>query len=123
MSLFRTNALSFATATALFIAVIALVLDLKNLRTAITDSLKGDLKSLTPISSYDCLAHQYDIEIVSLDPLLIYIRNFLSRDDITGLLEAGENQFNPSEVYKHGNLIKNTWYAWEIMTLELFIHY
>ncbi|KAL7624535.1 hypothetical protein AAE478_006101 [Parahypoxylon ruwenzoriense] len=53
-------------------------------------------------SSFACLPHTYTTEIVSLDPLLIYIDSFLSRAEIDALLEAGEPQFTPSQVYKHG---------------------
>lgn len=108
----RKNALSLATAIALFIALVALVVDLAGLKTTIANTfMRGELRSSEPTYNYDCATHKYNIEIISLDPLLIYIRNFLSRDDITGLLEAGENQFNPSEVYKNGILRQNTWYV------------
>lgn len=46
--------------------------------------------------------HPYKTEIVSLDPLLIYIRNFLSPAETAALLTAGDSAFKPSEVYKGG---------------------
>ena len=56
---------------------------------------------------YDCGSHRYSTEIISLDPLLIYIRDFISPNDIDGLLKAGEGLFNPSGVYKNGVLEKS----------------
>ncbi|KAI1382842.1 uncharacterized protein F4822DRAFT_435217 [Hypoxylon trugodes] len=53
-------------------------------------------------SSFSCLPHTYTTEIISLDPLLIYIDSFLSPTDISALLEAGEPEFAPSQVYKRG---------------------
>lgn len=53
-------------------------------------------------SSFSCLPHTYTTEIVSLDPLLIYIDSFLSPAEIAALLAAGEPAFAPSRVYKAG---------------------
>ncbi|TPX18502.1 uncharacterized protein E0L32_011615 [Thyridium curvatum] len=49
-----------------------------------------------------CRPRSYQTEIVSLDPLVIYIRNFTSPADTAGLLAAGEPRFAPSRVAKHG---------------------
>ncbi|KAF6803067.1 2og-fe oxygenase family [Colletotrichum sojae] len=49
-----------------------------------------------------CLAQNYTTQIVSLDPLVIYIRDFLNPLDITHLLAAGEASFQPSFVTKNG---------------------
>lgn len=51
---------------------------------------------------FACIPQNYTTQIVSLDPLVIYIRNFLSPSDIPALLEAGEPAFAPSHVYKDG---------------------
>ncbi|KAI1506446.1 hypothetical protein F5X99DRAFT_423109 [Biscogniauxia marginata] len=51
-----------------------------------------------------CPHHRYSTELISLDPLLIYIESFLTAPEITELLEAGEPEFAPSVVYKHGRL-------------------
>ncbi|WYZ41003.1 hypothetical protein EsH8_IV_001344 [Colletotrichum jinshuiense] len=51
-----------------------------------------------------CLAQNYTTQIVSLDPLVIYIHNFLGDNDIAGLLEAGEAEFRPSYVTKNGRV-------------------
>lgn len=53
-------------------------------------------------SAYVCGAHQYKTQIVSLDPLVIYIHNFLSDSDIDALLESGEPKFKPSLTTKYG---------------------
>lgn len=47
-----------------------------------------------------CRPHSYTTEIVSLDPLLIYIHEFLTDGEIAALLAAGEVEFAPSEVTK-----------------------
>ncbi|KAI0879869.1 uncharacterized protein GGS22DRAFT_182765 [Annulohypoxylon maeteangense] len=53
-------------------------------------------------SSFRCPQHTYTTEIISLDPLLIYIDSFLAPVEIEALLEAGESEFAPSQVYKRG---------------------
>lgn len=40
-------------------------------------------------SNFICEPHQYSTEIVSIDPLVIYINNFTSSTETTGLIEAG----------------------------------
>ena len=54
------------------------------------------------LAPFVCEPHSYTTEIVSLDPLLIYIRSFLSPAETAALLDAGESAFRPSEVYKSG---------------------
>lgn len=54
------------------------------------------------LSSFNCTPHTYTTEIVSLDPLLIYIDSFLSAAEISALLASGEPAFAPSRVYKSG---------------------
>ncbi|KAI1341703.1 hypothetical protein F5Y15DRAFT_430930 [Xylariaceae sp. FL0016] len=49
-----------------------------------------------------CRPHHYTTELISLDPLLIYIENFLRPSEITELLEAGETGFAPGFVLKNG---------------------
>ncbi|KAK7744407.1 hypothetical protein SLS62_010197 [Diatrype stigma] len=59
--------------------------------------------SSSPATNFTCdPQHGYTTEIVSLDPLLIYIRDFLSAAETAALLAAGEPAFRPSEVYKGG---------------------
>ncbi|KAI1327733.1 hypothetical protein F5Y16DRAFT_410133 [Xylariaceae sp. FL0255] len=65
---------------------------------------------LSPFASRTCDdSHKYTTEIVSLDPLVIYIHNFLSVKDMSGILEASENRFSPSLVKKDGKLVQNTY--------------
>ncbi|KAK2033536.1 2OG-Fe(II) oxygenase family oxidoreductase [Colletotrichum zoysiae] len=55
-----------------------------------------------PAEPFVCAAPNYTTEIISLDPLVIYIRDFLNEADIAGLLAAGEGEFRPSYVFKDG---------------------
>ncbi|KAJ9136653.1 Prolyl 4-hydroxylase 1 [Pleurostoma richardsiae] len=55
-----------------------------------------------------CEPSSYRTEIISLDPLLIYIHSFLKPADISALLEIAEPRFQPSEVVKHGRASQRT---------------
>ncbi|KAK4231105.1 hypothetical protein QBC38DRAFT_451480 [Podospora fimiseda] len=46
--------------------------------------------------------HNYRTELVSLDPLIIYIHNLISPTEIKSLLDTAEPLFAPSTVTKHG---------------------
>ncbi|KAI1262307.1 hypothetical protein F5Y18DRAFT_430208 [Xylariaceae sp. FL1019] len=61
---------------------------------------------VSDIPAYECKPHAYSTELVSLDPLLIYIENFLRPSEVTELLEAAEGSggFSPSQVFKNGRL-------------------
>lgn len=41
------------------------------------------------LSPYTCVPHDYSIELLSIDPLVIYINNFLRDEEIEHLLELG----------------------------------
>ncbi|KAK4175835.1 hypothetical protein QBC36DRAFT_353636 [Triangularia setosa] len=47
-------------------------------------------------------SHSYRIELVSVQPLIIYIHNLITPTEITALLRAGEPEFAPSKVTKGG---------------------
>ncbi|CAP60232.1 uncharacterized protein PODANS_1_5450 [Podospora anserina S mat+] len=47
-------------------------------------------------------SHSYRTELVSLDPLIIYIHNLITPTETTQLLLAGEPEFAPSKVTKGG---------------------
>ncbi|KAL2271363.1 hypothetical protein VTJ83DRAFT_734 [Remersonia thermophila] len=49
-------------------------------------------------------AHSYTTELVSLDPLIIYIHNLITPDEIRSLLETAEPRFAPSRVAKYGRV-------------------
>ena len=49
-----------------------------------------------------CKPSSYRTEIISLDPLVIYIHNFISPTEIEALLDIAEPEFRPSKVYKYG---------------------
>ncbi|KAH8905727.1 hypothetical protein BR93DRAFT_697771 [Coniochaeta sp. PMI_546] len=53
---------------------------------------------------YVCDAsHKYRTELVSLDPLVIYVHSLISPAEIASLLETGEPRFAPSKVVKYGS--------------------
>lgn len=52
-----------------------------------------------------CAPSAYRTEIVSLDPLLIYIHSFLHEAEIDTLLRTAEPLFKPSQVAKHGQKV------------------
>ncbi|KAI1288974.1 hypothetical protein F5Y03DRAFT_71364 [Xylaria venustula] len=54
-----------------------------------------------------CQDESYKTELISLDPLVIYIRDFFSTRDIDNILQVAENRFNPSVVNQNGKLIQN----------------
>lgn len=53
-------------------------------------------------TAFVCAPSAYHTEIVSLDPLLIYIHGFLHADEIDSLLTTAEPLFKPSTVTKYG---------------------
>lgn len=55
-----------------------------------------------------CAPSAYHTEIISLDPLLIYIHGFLHADEIDALLETAEPLFKPSTVTKYGRKVDTT---------------
>ncbi|KAI0006439.1 hypothetical protein F4779DRAFT_632998 [Xylariaceae sp. FL0662B] len=56
----------------------------------------------TTSTPFTCVPHSYTTEIISLDPLLIYIHAFVTAPETAALLAAGAPLFAPSDVYKHG---------------------
>ncbi|KAI0857707.1 hypothetical protein F4860DRAFT_338865 [Xylaria cubensis] len=54
-----------------------------------------------------CEDQSYKTEIISLDPLVIYIRDFFNTQDIDNIMKVGENRFNPSVVHKNGKMVQN----------------
>ncbi|PWY96373.1 hypothetical protein BO94DRAFT_580224 [Aspergillus sclerotioniger CBS 115572] len=45
----------------------------------------------------------YDVQIFSRDPLILHIRDFVSRAEINHLLKISEGTYEPSKVYPEGN--------------------
>ncbi|KAI0513008.1 hypothetical protein F5B22DRAFT_613014 [Xylaria bambusicola] len=58
-------------------------------------------------SDLQCEDQSYKTELISLDPLVIYIRNFITKGEIDDIVNAGENRFNPSVVNQNGRMIQN----------------
>lgn len=54
-----------------------------------------------------CEPQKYRTEIVSLDPLVIYIHDFFSTRDISNILKVGQDRFNPSVVHQNGRMVQN----------------
>ncbi|KAK0630256.1 hypothetical protein B0T17DRAFT_486688 [Bombardia bombarda] len=52
--------------------------------------------------------HTYKTELVSVDPLIIYIHNLISPSEITSLLRTAEPLFAPSAVTKNGRQQKTS---------------
>ncbi|AEO53706.1 hypothetical protein MYCTH_2051636 [Thermothelomyces thermophilus ATCC 42464] len=54
-------------------------------------------------STFVCdTTHTYRTELVSLDPLIMYIHDLITPAEIAWLLETGEPRFAPSQVSKYG---------------------
>ncbi|KAJ2970353.1 hypothetical protein NUW58_g9725 [Xylaria curta] len=64
-------------------------------------------KSNSSSSDLLCEDQSYKTELISLDPLVIYIRDFFNAKDIDGILHAGEDRFSPSVVNHNGKMIQN----------------
>ncbi|KAK3694478.1 hypothetical protein B0T22DRAFT_72080 [Podospora appendiculata] len=61
----------------------------------------------TPDAPFVCdTLHSYRTELVSLDPLVIYIHNLISPSEIASLLRTAEPAFLPSSVTKNGRVLK-----------------
>ncbi|KAI0109011.1 hypothetical protein GGR51DRAFT_117491 [Nemania sp. FL0031] len=58
-------------------------------------------------SNLQCEDQNYKTELISLDPLVIYIRDFFNTKDIDAIVQAGEDRFNPSVVNQNGKMIQN----------------
>ncbi|PYH99213.1 hypothetical protein BO71DRAFT_369521 [Aspergillus ellipticus CBS 707.79] len=64
---------------------------------------------LTPVQNAPagCSNHQYSIEIISQDPLMIYVNNFLSDKEMKWLLKKGESEYKRMLTYE-GNSLSDT---------------
>ncbi|KAJ5535428.1 hypothetical protein N7527_001682 [Penicillium freii] len=55
-------------------------------------------ESLALLDGYEC-KHEYTIELMSFDPLVIYANNFVSNAEINHLLETTKESWNHSLIY------------------------
>ncbi|KAI1268089.1 putative prolyl 4-hydroxylase alpha subunit [Xylariaceae sp. FL1019] len=70
-------------------------------------SISKSLQQFIPSGLLDQIApsqsmhkrHQYSAQVFSTDPLIIYIRNFVSEEEIDYLLETSKDKYQPSMVY------------------------
>ncbi|KAH9219566.1 hypothetical protein DL95DRAFT_483758 [Leptodontidium sp. 2 PMI_412] len=63
-----------------------------------TGSRSSEDKRVTP-ENYECKPHNYTTEVVSVDPLLIYINGFLRDEEADLLVELGTPSLASSEIY------------------------
>lgn len=70
--------------------------------------LKNNTKLETDVAFTCDVLHTYRTELVSLEPLIIYIHNLITPTEITSLLETAEPRFAPSQVTKYGRQQKTT---------------
>lgn len=59
-------------------------------------------------AAFVCEPAAYRTQIVSLDPLLIYVHSFLSPAEIESLLATADPLFKPSTVTKHGRKVDSS---------------
>lgn len=67
---------------------------------------EGNATSAT--TPFECLTQPYRTHIVSTDPLVIYIHDFISQPEIKGLMDAADGLFKPSMTTKYGRTTKDT---------------
>jgi prolyl 4-hydroxylase len=60
-----------------------------------------------PAGVAQCLPNNYTTQIVSLDPLVIYIHDFLHEKEIEDILAAGEHLLKPSTVTRYGQTVES----------------
>ncbi|KAI0904629.1 hypothetical protein F4823DRAFT_614348 [Ustulina deusta] len=101
------------TSIAVAVAVICALIAVWLLGPA-SDLLISSPHSLSPLSQENsshsdlrCEDQSYKTELISLDPLVIYIRDFFNTREIDHIIQAGENRFNPSVVNRNGKMIQN----------------
>ncbi|KAK0119636.1 hypothetical protein ONS95_011074 [Cadophora gregata] len=57
--------------------------------------------------NYECKPHNYTTEIVSVEPLLIYINDFLSSEEADLLVDLGTPSLASSEIYVNGQKVSS----------------
>ncbi len=58
-------------------------------------------------STFRCQPHNYTTQLVSLDPLVIYIHDFLHPREMDDMLAASEHLLAPSTVTRYGVTVRN----------------
>ncbi|KAF2001218.1 hypothetical protein P154DRAFT_596836 [Amniculicola lignicola CBS 123094] len=86
-----------------------------------TDTPFSEIVEESPPVSTTCEAHKYTTEIVSLDPLVIYINNFTSHAEAEELIKAGEEDFEDSFISRTSGLHKVTGRTSQSAPLDLDI--
>ncbi|KAI1125134.1 putative prolyl 4-hydroxylase alpha subunit [Nemania abortiva] len=70
---------------------------------------RKQISDIFRVSNRGHVDHEYQVQIFSRDPLIVYIRNFVSSDEIDYLLRVSEDKYEPSKVYSSydGSLVDN----------------
>ncbi|KAI1266416.1 hypothetical protein F5Y18DRAFT_358138 [Xylariaceae sp. FL1019] len=106
MATIKKHYITIAAAVAVFASAILLFRDIFLGHDGQVDQ-GTTLSNSSGHSSMLCDDQKYTTEIISLDPLVIYIRDFFNKKDIEGMLSAGENRFSPSVVNRGGQMVQN----------------
>lgn len=62
----------------------------------------------SPPAASPCEAPAYHTELISLDPLLVYVHDFLRPHEMDSLLATAEPLFKPSQVTKAGRKLDSS---------------
>jgi len=78
----------------------------------VLDHIAPKLGGSTPMNSSNvetrsCRGHSYTTQLMSLDPLLVYIHNFVAPDEAAQIIKAGEALLEPSPVTGYGSDTKS----------------
>ncbi|KAI1827100.1 hypothetical protein F4861DRAFT_529391 [Xylaria intraflava] len=71
------------------------------------NTFSSPVQSNSSSSDLPCQDQSYTTEIISLDPLVMYLHGFLNTGDIENILQVGEDRFNPSVVNQKGKMVQN----------------
>ena len=56
-----------------------------------------------PLPAWTCSSHNYTTQVMSLDPLLLYIHNFVSPSESEQIIRAGNASLEPSPITGYGS--------------------
>ncbi|PKS09631.1 hypothetical protein jhhlp_004250 [Lomentospora prolificans] len=70
-------------------------------------SLEGIVLPIRTAEPWTCQPHNYTTELISLDPLLIYIHDFVSPAEATLIMKAGKDLLVPSPITGYGSNTKS----------------
>ncbi|KAI1344457.1 hypothetical protein F5Y15DRAFT_424601 [Xylariaceae sp. FL0016] len=88
-------AATLATVLACFVGIFQIP-TFTDLGETISSVWSGFTNSLISPAAFTCDPHTYTIELISIDPLIIYIHDFVTDSEISHLLSLGASSFAPS---------------------------